>query len=451
MHNIVKEHRRYFLQIPMKVAELLPTWESNPPFKNFHICDAMLLLSIISTHQRKDDNGNIYAQLKMEFLRNRVWNADEYFRFFKAANIIKTIGGYVKNGHSYRYQFTDAYHSRYLKSELTNPKLVRKIFKTNGIEGRKGERKYPLQNKTIKQMTINIAGAESLVNELYGASENDYQISAYNYAMGSITRVVNKEFFHTVDPTGLRLHTNLTNMPKFLRGEIRIRDKHLSGVDIRNCEPYLANKFLFDPESTKPFFKGDFPLMKLKCLRLTEQQDVIEYRLMTSKARFYKYLEAEFNRRGCNYEVISETKVSNDLKRKIFQIFFDTDRHTSKEKRIFHELFPGVSKAFTVLREQNYVCFNYALTRMQSHIVLDVILDFINSEYPEMIAVQIHDNVTTSIATNDIERVTNVMIKELTEFVGTPPTLKIENFDNTIIRNKNSEFPIVEYTYKSIF
>ena len=190
----------------------------------------------------------------------------------------------------------------------------------------------------------------------------------------------------------------------------------------------MANKLLFYPESGEQFFPGKFPLMKLKSLRLTEQQDVKQYRLLTSKAQFYKYLETEFNKRGCNYEVVSETKVHEDLKRKIFQILFANDRYISKEKKFFHELFPGVNRAFTLLREQNYVWFNHLLTRMQSHIVLDVILNSLNSEYPEINALQIHDNVTTSIVTTDVEKVTEVMSLELTEFVGVPPTLKIEIF-----------------------
>ena len=47
-----------------------------------------------------------------------------------------------------------------------------------------------------------------------------------------------------------------------------------------------------------------------------------------------------------------------------------------------------------------------------------------------MIATEIYDNITTSIAIDDINTISSVMTKELTEFVGVPPTLKVEYFSN---------------------
>lgn len=426
--NNMKPPRKYYLLIPEKIEELISIWETNSPFKNFRVDNAVLLLSIICTHQRKDDNDNFYAQLKMEYLQNRVYNAEKYMRFFKEEGIVTTLGGYVVGEHSYRYQFKEPFYSRYIRKELHNQKLKRTVQTAIASEGRKMTRKYPHQKSLLRGMTIDLENAEKLIWECYGSGTSEKEICQYNYALGSVVRVANKEWIHTIEPTGGRLHTNLTNLPKVLRCETKINGERLSGIDIRNCEPYLANKILFNPTSGQQFFPGKFPLMKLKCLRLSEQQDVTHYRLLTSKAQFYKYLETEFNKRGCSYEVISELKVSKELKQKIFQIFFANNRYKFKERGIFNELFPGVDRAFTVLREQNHVHFNNLLTRMQSHIVLDVILEFINSEYPEMVALQIHDNITTSIATTDVEKASEVMNRELTSFVGVPPSLKVEKF-----------------------
>jgi hypothetical protein len=273
-------------------------------------------------------------------------------------------------------------------------------------------------------MTIDVTHAEQLAREKYPD-----EVNKLNYALGSITRIQNKEFYHKVDETGKRLHTNLTNLPKFLKSQIKIKGQKISGVEIRNSQPYISTKFLSDPESTKEFFPGQLPLMMLKCLRLAEQKDVALFHLLVSQARFYKYLETEFNKRGLNYEVQSDpTKVSPELKDKVFQIFFDKNHHESKEKKIFHELFPGVNKAFSVLRMDNYKNFSIALTRMESHIMLDVIIKRLNDEFSEMVATPIYDNVCTSIATNDIGTACRVMRDELTKFIGLPPKLEIENF-----------------------
>ena len=234
-------------------------------------------------------------------------------------------------------------------------------------------------------------------------------------------------FYHTVDEYGHRLHTNLTNLSKVLRGHVKIKGKYISGVDVSNCQPYLSGKYLTDPEATKDYFPGNFPFTMLKCLRSTEQQDVKKFLLLTAKAELYQYLEREFNKRGLYY-IRDKEKGVDELKDKIFQIFFDKNNHTSKEKKIFQELFLNVDRAFSVLRMDDYKNFNSGLTRLESHLILDVILERLNNEFPDMVATQIYNNVTTSIATNDIETVQRVMTEELNKFMGYPPVLKVENF-----------------------
>ena len=432
--------KKYHIQIPEKIAEILPRWEGSPPFKGFHIDDLRLILSIISTHQRKDDKGVVYAQLVMSYLRHIVWNADKYIHFLINKEIIKTLGGYTPGVSAYKYQFTANYQSPYTKTELNNQKLLRRINRLRAVEGRKNSRQYPKQNQLIKSMTIDIEVAIGLV-----IKEFTGDIDRLNCALASITRIENKEFYMTVDKYGNRLHTNLTSLVKELRGQVMIRGKYLSGVDIRNSQPYISTKYLTDPEATKEFFPGQFHLMMLKSLRLSEQQDVKRFLLLTSKAQFYKYLETEFNKGGCDYKIQENPdKVSQELKDKVFQIFFDKNNHTSKEKRIFQRLFPNVDKAFSVLRMDNYKNFNSGLTRMESHLILDVILERLTNEYPGMVATQIYDNVTTSIATNDIKTVCRVMSEELTEFIGLPPVLKVENFD----RPQKSISNLLELTKK---
>ncbi len=201
----------------------------------------------------------------------------------------------------------------------------------------------------------------------------------------------------------------------------------MTGVDIGNSVPYIANKIFFDPESARQFYPKPekYPIMMLKCLRLTDQQDVKRYSLITSKAKFYRYLVTEFNKRGCHYEIVTE-KGKKKFKAKVFQVLFSSNKYNCREKRIFHELFPGVSKAASVLRMFNRNYFNYMLGRMEAYIVLDVILYYLNTNYPELSATQIYDNVISSVNGGDI--VNQLMTEKLTEFIGVPPTLKIENF-----------------------
>lgn len=416
--------KKYYLRIPEKITALFPEWEAHPPFRNFHIERCKLILSVIATHIQKSDYGIYYSQLKLAYLNKRVYNAKVYLTFLKEAGIIKTYGGFVRDDHCYRYQFTDKYSSHCIKTELTDRKLINNLTEIKAKEGRKRSRKYPIQRETIEKLTIDTDHAEKIAREM------DSNTDEFNNMIGAIDRIAQQDWTYRQDETVFRLHTNLTNFPKVLRGELRIDGKKLSGVDIRNSVPYMANKIFTDPESVRKFYPepDKYPSMMLKCLRLPEQQDVKRYTLLTSKAQFYKCLETEFNKRGCSYAVISDDSISDELKRKIFQILFSDNKFSCKEKRIFIELFPGVNKAFSVLRMYKRDYFNYTLGRMESHVILEVILDYLNSNYPDTIATQVYDNVTTSIATDDIDTVSKVMAKKLTEFVGVPPTLKTENF-----------------------
>jgi len=404
--------------MPGKVADMLAVWNENPPFKGFATEKAALLLSIISTHQRKDDNGNIYCQLKMEYLRNIIWHAEDYIQLFIKTGVIRRIPGFVPKKQAYRYQFTPAFQSPYITHKLENPKLLRKIREADTKKGRIETRFYPKQKQQLKTMTINYDAAIELAKK-----EFPDNIIKCNFAIGQATRIQNKEFYLVKDESGHRVHTPLSNLVKSLRSEIQIEGQYLSGLDIANSQLYFSIKFLLDPESVKDFFPSQFPLMMAKSLRLSQQQDVIRFVLLVTKAQFYKFMETEFLKAGLIY--------GDNLKRKIFTILFEKNHLTSKAKRIFQKHFPNVDKAFSILRMVNYTDFVNCLTRLESFAVNDLIIARLNKEYPEMVAQQIYDNLVTSIVTNDIKTASKVMTEELIRFVGFAPVLRIENFRPT--------------------
>ena len=403
---------------------ILRTWEASPPFKGFNIDNMRLILSIIATHQRKDDRGNIYCQLKMEYLRNMARGAERYiFLLIKAGIIERLPGKYSVGDHSYRYRFTKNYQSKYDTTELKNQKLLRKIREANTKKGREETRIYPIQKQQLKTMTVNYDNAVDLIKKQYPDN-----IDKYNFALGQITRIKNEPPYFVRDDSGYRIHTPLTNLEKGLRSEIKIKGQHLSGIDIGNSQLYFSIKFLLDPDSIIPFFPGQFPLMMSKSLRLSQQQDVIRFVLLVSKAQFYKFMEAEFLKVGLHIPVIDPVKVSKECKKIIFTVLFEQNHLTSKAKKIFQKHFPNVDKAFSVLRMVNYTDLVNCLARMESYAVNELIISRLNNEYPDMVAQQIYDNLVTSIVTDDIVTASRVMTEELTSFIGFPPILRIEKF-----------------------
>lgn len=422
----------YLIQLPSKVAGILPSWEAVPPFKGFNIDKAEVLLSIVATHQRKNDSGDIYAQLKMEYLRNIVYNAVQYFKTFIENGIIFRLGGYTPGEQSYRYQFTQEFQSLYVAKELQDNFLLKRLTQAKTKKGRADSRFYPKQKQQLKTMTINYDAAFDLIKKQYPDKKD---IQKYNFAIGQATRIINKDFYLVRDDSGNRVHTPLSNLTGFLRSQVKINGQYLSGLDISNSQLYFATKLLTDPESVKDFFPGSFPLMMLKCLRLSQQQDVIAFVLLVIEAKLYKFLEDKFIKAGLKIDVVDPDKVSDETKRKIFTILFEENHLTSKAKKIFQQFFPNVDKAFSCIRMANYTNFVNGLARLESFAINDLVIERMNRERPDMVAQQIYDNVVTSIVTDDIVTARRIMTEELTKFIGYPPVLKVENFRSNPIFN----------------
>jgi len=176
----------------------------------------------------------------------------------------------------------------------------------------------------------------------------------------------------------------------------------------------------------------------LKCLRLSQQQDVTTFVLLAKEAKLYKFLEGEFIRAGLKIEVISDTKVSDATKKKIFTILFEENHLTSRAKKVFQRCFPNVDRAFSLFRMARYTDFVNMLARIEAYAVHELIIARLNREHPDMVAQQIYDNVVTSIVTDDIDTAKRVMTEELTAFVGCPPVLKTENFRPTSVLKVNT-------------
>ena len=112
---------------------------------------------------------------------------------------------------------------------------------------------------------------------------------------------------------------------------------------------------------------------------------------------------------------------------------FDKNIDNPRSRRVFAELFPEVHRIFSIVRGdergdkfKSYKRFAILLQKIESHIILNIILKRINTDQPNIIAVTIHDSIMTSIYTDHVQIVYRIMEEELFKFVGYKPTLKIE-------------------------
>jgi hypothetical protein len=419
--------KKYFQLIPEKIIQNISGIEGNikPKIKGYLRENLYEVVSIVASQTRKDGNP---AQLQMIYIKKLVPQGDLYLHGLLSLNVIFRSGNAVKGKTSYQYTFTPEYFSKFISLPLNNQKLINRIMKAHeqknkaakgSIKGHSGQVKY------LKQLTIE-KEFMYYINSTY-REETD----RYNSVLASATRIVNEDYFYSIDTTAGRFHNNLTNCAKGLRPYLRINDEPLINIDIKNSQPFLSTLLLTNPGKVAFFTKNKSFALLLQTLKVPHNKDVKKYIYLVINGQLYEYLMAEFSKEGLHL-TRPETKVQ------VLRILFarnrmPKDETNRKARQIFINRFPTVHRTFSKIRGHekgdqftNFKRFAILLQRIESHLMLQVILKRIYKELPGTIAVTIHDSIMTGILTNNVEAVREIIIEELEFFVGFQPQIKIE-------------------------
>jgi hypothetical protein len=419
----------YYQLVPEKVMRDLQEIEQllYPEISGFSVDNLKEIISIVACHVRK---GNEPAQLQMTYIKKLVAQGDKYLKGLIDLGIIQRSGNAIKGQTSYKYNFTDEYHSRYISLPLKNAKLIRRIKKAQteikkgvakSIRGRSEQVKY------LKLLTID-PWHEAFIEANYTA-----ETSQYNSIVGSATQIKNGDIYYLIDNTSGRFHSNITNMPKGLRPYLRINDEPLVNIDLKNSQPYLSTIILTNPSKVSWMTANPSFALLLQSLKVSLNQDVKNYINLVVSGQLYEFLIDEFSKEGL-------TLTRDEAKIQVLRILFARNRLPKnginrKARQIFKNNFPTVHRIFSIVRGrekgdkfQNFKRFAILLQRIESYLMLDVILKKIYKELPGTIAITIHDSVMTGILTNNIEAVRKIMAEELTFFVGFRPKLNIEKY-----------------------
>jgi hypothetical protein len=420
----MKKDKPYYQLIPQKIRDELPKIENQfkkiPGYSPDRLNE---IISIIAKNLRKaedsEEDKKSWATLKMEYLRKVVPNADDYLKILRKNNVIERFGSYKKGQESYKYRFAKHIDSVYITVELENQALLNRIKKFRTVLGNCNSKKYPVQNKYLKKLTV-----EPLPSDFI--DKNFANDRKKNFAHASITRIVNGEIFHTVDSTSGRYHSNLTILPKELRQFLRIDNIPLINIDIRNSQPFLSSLLLDDPQSFAAFTKNKYFSKMLETLQIKDTEDVRLYYTLARTGNLYEYLQDQFAKSGYKRD-------RDEIKKRLLKIMFANNSHTISGRSIFKELFPEVSRIFEIIRGnekgdkfQAYNRFSILLQRVESHLMLERILKRINSEHPEIVTLTIHDSMMTKNQPEHIEIVKRIIEDEILKCFGVKPLLKEE-------------------------
>jgi hypothetical protein len=423
----MKNEKRYSQLIPEKVWQSFSAIEDliKPEIKGYSSDNLKEIISIVACHTRKDKGS---SQLQMTYLKKLVAQGDKYLKALIDLNIIQRSGNVIVGKTSYQYNFATEYRSRYISLPLNNAKLKRRI-ELSRTETEKGVsrsiRGHSEQVKYLKRLTVE-PGYKAFIEANYTAETDQY-----NSVVASATRILNGDIFYSIDNTSGRFHSNITNMAKGLRPFLRINDKPLVNLDIKNSQPYLSTILLTNPGKVSWMTENPAFTLLLQSLKVSHKQDIKKYISLVITGRIYEYLMDEFAKEGLEL-------YRDETKEQMLRIMYARNRSPKDERNrkarlIFKNCFPTVHRIFSKIRGsekgdsfQNFKRFAILLQRIESYLMLDVILKRIYKELSGTIAVTVHDSIMTGALTNNVEAVRKIMIEELTNFIGFAPNIKLE-------------------------
>lgn len=427
--------------LPIKIKQDLRIISDliEPEIKGFSVDNLKQVISIIATHVQKSDG---WAPLKMLYIKKLVPQGNLYLKKLIELEIVEKSKFYIPGEVSFKYRFTERYNGKFTTTPLNNPKLQRRIElaqKEFLKDAGKTVRNKSEQTQYLKLLEIE----DSFLDYLY---KNDLSLEQFNSMLGAAIRIKNNDIFYSVDSTSGRFHSNITNLSKHLRPYLTIKDEHLVNIDVKNSQPYLSTVLLTNPGKVSWMTENPAFAMLLQTLKVSLNEDVKHYISLVISGNLYEFLMDEFKENGL-------TLTRPETKRQVLRILFARNRTPKDEinrkaRQIFKNNFPTVHRMFSKIRGSskgdrftNFKRFAILLQRIESYLMLDVILKRIYKELPGTIAITIHDSIMTGILTNNVEAVRKIIVDEMQNFVGFEPKIEIEG----TLKEKGKEIVTKQY------
>ena len=425
-----KNTEKYYRQlVPVKIYNKLPVLEEaiKPHIKGYKTVHLLQIVSIVAWHIRKDEG---FARLHLKYLKDQVKQADKYLKELISNKIIIRTGHPIKGVKCYEYSFAPEWQSKCVAIPLNDMYLIWRLEQLQIViekEQSRSIRGHSRQKEFLKQITID-AEFDKFMESNWTGNENQY-----NNIKASATRIINRDYFCKRDDTSKRFHSNITNMSRDLRSFLRVNGKPLVNIDIKNSQPYLSSIILTDPKRVACFAKDEELKKLLMTIKIPKSPNIALYIELVTSGTIYEYLVDEFLKEGLEL-------TRDDTKKQVLRTLYARNRKPENEvnrqaREIFIDRFPGVDKVFSQIRGHGkgekfttYKRFAILLQRIESYLVLDVIMKRVYKELPGDFAMTIHDSILTVNDREVVDSIFKIMEEELEKFVGYPPRLKKEGF-----------------------
>lgn len=287
--------------------------------------------------------------------------------------------GYKSKGYKLKSPYDRNFKRIPVKDKKMNKKL-NEFRQSNTLKNQERSLAYQYLEETNKWITIDSKKALKYNKDNYFGEST---MSTYDANFYSISNLSDGCHRFTVDSTGNRAHTNLTNLKSDLRQFLTVDGEHLGDIDIPNSQPlffYLHIKYLVEiPESEKRRYK-----------------EIVE------SGQFYEFF---MERLGI------PQKERNNVKQKIIAaIFFDKNRNKeSRYVKILKKEFPYIADYIYKTKKDDRTKLASLLQKAESKFIIEkAVNEYINrfGENYEFVST-IHDSIVAQ--ESNLENVKNVL------------------------------------------
>jgi hypothetical protein len=300
--------------------------------------------------------------------------------------VIENLTGYEVGAHSRVYQLTDEYYladglfkhsielgtlNKVLESKnkaKANQKYIQelkgpKALRTTDMPDKLFEGRYYSLIKWFRngKLTIDVSKAHSII-----AEHNFSELAPNKYLqyLAMIDRFDEKDY-HLKSDKNSRFYTNITNLPKILRGCLKYDEEELVGLDVSNTQPLLLSVvcdyiYLKQKYESKSIIVDQSMYLKLIRHLHTNPSDLKEYKKLVESGKLYESfidLDPSFNR-----NIVKETLVI---------IINDRGFNNTREKKIIrkalNDRFPTIALLLEVLKSVDHRYASWTLLSKEAN------------------------------------------------------------------------------------
>lgn len=371
--------------------------------KNFtyhylYFCSTIGYLQNVDKRYKGKEYVNIHYKTMTEIVSKYIYSL--MINNLKKWGVIGENKSYQVDRYSKSYKLKPPYNTNLKRVPIKDKLIIRKLNQFKMKYQKEIEKlPFPYQYLSMTNSWIKMDVANAMwFNELNYFTE---KAETYNANLYSIYAYDDEWYRFSVDTTGNRVHTNLSNLSTEFRQFLSVDDEPLGQVDISNSQPM-------------------FFYLYIKNLTSIPQIEKDNYREIVESGKFYEYFMGKLN--------ISSDKRQIVKKRILAAVFFDRyRRNESRYVKVFKQDFPNIAAYITKLRKRDHRTLAKILQRTESKFVIEsVVAKFIQyfGEANEFIAT-IHDSIVVKTHMLDAakEIMGNCFLKE-----GINPKLKMDFF-----------------------